>query len=69
MTSTSLRCKGNKNSFGGSNYRFNNLSIDGMATNDVLGFEPARARRPGGVGTPGRWRTQVHLSMPLVRWW
>jgi hypothetical protein len=25
----------NLNSFGGANYRFNNLSIDGSATNDV----------------------------------
>jgi hypothetical protein len=29
----------NLNSFGGGNYRFNNLSIDGSATNDVFGFQ------------------------------
>jgi hypothetical protein len=31
----------NLNSFGGANYRFNNLSIDGSATNDVCDQEPA----------------------------
>jgi hypothetical protein len=36
---TRLLPEANLNSFGGANYRFNNLSIDGSATNDVLGFQ------------------------------
>ncbi|SMB81329.1 hypothetical protein SAMN00120144_3367 [Hymenobacter roseosalivarius DSM 11622] len=52
---TRLMPQGNKNSFGGSNYRFNNLSIDGMATNDVLGFQEPASGAAGSVasGTPG----------------
>ena len=52
---TRLLPEANLNSFGGANYRFNNLSIDGSATNDVLGFqEPASgAAGSSASGTPG----------------
>jgi hypothetical protein len=52
---TRLLPEANLNSFGGANYRFNNLSIDGSATNDVLGFqEPASgATGSSASGTPG----------------
>lgn len=52
---TRLLPEANLNSFGGANYRFNNLSIDGSATNDVLGFqEPASgASGSSASGTPG----------------
>ena len=52
---TRLLPESNLNSFGGANYRFNNLSIDGSATNDVLGFqEPASgASGSSASGTPG----------------
>ncbi len=45
----------NQNSFGGANYRFNNLSIDGSATNDVLGFQEPASGAAGSTasGTPG----------------
>jgi hypothetical protein len=40
--------------FGGANYRFNNLSIDGSATNDVLGFQSQLVVRTASAsGTPG----------------
>jgi hypothetical protein len=43
------------NSFGGANYRFNNLSIDGSASNDVVGFQEPASGAAGNVasGTPG----------------
>lgn len=52
---TRLMPEANLNSFGGANYRFNNLSIDGLATNDVFGFqEPASgAAGSSASGTPG----------------
>lgn len=52
---TRLIPESNLNSFGGANYRFNNLSIDGLATNDVFGFqEPASgAAGSSASGTPG----------------
>ncbi len=45
----------NLNSFGGASNRFNNLNIDGIANNDVIGFqEPASgAAGSSANGTPG----------------
>lgn len=45
----------NQNSFAGSNYRFNNLSIDGLNTNDIIGFQEPASGASGSVasGTPG----------------
>jgi hypothetical protein len=52
---TRILPESNLNSFGGANYRFNNLSIDGSATNDVLGFQEPASGAAGSVasGTPG----------------
>ena len=52
---TRLLPEANLNSFGGANYRFNNLSIDGSATNDVLGFQEPSSGAAGSTasGTPG----------------
>ncbi|MGZ9676004.1 TonB-dependent receptor [Flavobacterium sp. GNP001] len=52
---TRLLPEANLNSFGGANYRFNNLSIDGSATNDVLGFQEPASGAAGSTasGTPG----------------
>ncbi len=52
---TRLLPEANLNSFGGANYRFNNLSIDGVATNDVFGFQEPIGGAAGSVasGTPG----------------
>jgi hypothetical protein len=52
---TRLLPEANLNSFGGANYRFNNLSIDGSATNDVLGFQEPSSGAAGSLasGTPG----------------
>lgn len=52
---TRLSPNGSQSSFGGSNYRFNNLSIDGVSNNDVLGFQEPASGAGGSVasGTPG----------------
>ena len=52
---TRLLPEANLNSFGGANYRFNNLSIDGSSTNDVLGFQEPASGASGATasGTPG----------------
>ncbi len=52
---TRLLSDANLNSFGGANYRFNNLSIDGSPTNDVLGFQEPASGANGSLasGTPG----------------
>ncbi|NVO84317.1 TonB-dependent receptor [Hymenobacter terrestris] len=65
---TKLMPQGNKNSFGGSNYRFNNLSIDGMATNDVLGFQEPSSGAAGSVaaGTPGALAGTQPISLDAI---
>ena len=65
---TRLMPQGNKNSFGGSNYRFNNLSIDGMATNDVLGFQEPASGAGGTVaaGTPGALAGTQPISLDAI---
>ena len=65
---TKLMPQGNKNSFGGTNYRFNNLSIDGMATNDVLGFQEPASGAAGTVaaGTPGALAGTQPISIDAI---
>ena len=65
---TRLMPQGNKNSFGGANYRFNNLSIDGMATNDVLGFQEPASGAAGSVasGTPGALAGTQPISIDAI---
>ena len=45
----------NLNSFGGASHRFNNLNIDGVATNDIIGFQEPASGAAGSQanGTPG----------------
>jgi hypothetical protein len=52
---TNVMSESNLNSFGGASFRFNNLSIDGSASNDVLGFQEPSSGASGAVasGTPG----------------
>lgn len=52
---TKLSPQGGANSFGGTNYRYNNLSIDGASNNDALGFQEPASGAAGSVasGTPG----------------
>lgn len=52
---TNVMSESNLNSFGGASFRFNNLSIDGSASNDVLGFHEPASGASGSVasGTPG----------------
>ena len=65
---TRLISQGNLGSFGGSNYRFNNLSIDGMATNDPLGFQEPVSGAAGSVasGTPGALAGTQPISLDAV---
>lgn len=52
---TNVMSEANLNSFGGASFRFNNLSIDGSSSNDVLGFQEPASGASGSVasGTPG----------------
>ena len=52
---TSVLPEANLNSFGGASNRFNNLNIDGMVNNDVIGFQEPASGAAGSTatGSPG----------------
>ncbi|MBC7588481.1 MAG: TonB-dependent receptor, partial [Chitinophagaceae bacterium] len=66
---TRLTPQANGNSFAGSNYRYNNLSIDGAALNDAFGFtEPASgAGGSQATGTPGSLAKTQPISLESVQ--
>ena len=66
---TRLSPQSNGNSFAGSNYRYNNLSIDGAALNDAFGFtEPASgAGGSQATGTPGSLAKTQPISLESVQ--
>ncbi|MBA3672188.1 MAG: TonB-dependent receptor [Gemmatimonadaceae bacterium] len=65
---TRLSPQGNANSFAGTNFRYNNITIDGAASNDVFSFSPSQ----GGVsgvgpsGTPGAGARTQPISLDAI---
>ncbi|RKN79917.1 TonB-dependent receptor [Ulvibacterium marinum] len=59
----------NLNSFGGASNRFNNLNIDGIANNDIIGFqEPASgASGSSANGTPGSLSRSQPIGLGAVK--
>ncbi len=59
----------NLNSFGGASNRFNNLNIDGVANNDIIGFqEPASgASGSSANGTPGSLSRSQPIGLGAVK--
>ncbi|TCI84928.1 TonB-dependent receptor [Tenacibaculum sp. M341] len=59
----------NLNSFGGASNRFNNFNIDGIASNDVVGFqEPASgASGSSANGTPGSLSRSQPISFGAIK--
>jgi hypothetical protein len=55
-----LSPQANGNSFAGSNYRYNNLSIDGAALNDAFGFTESASGAGGSQATIHQAVLQVH---------
>ena len=66
---TRLSPQGGQSSFGGSNYRYNNLSIDGASNNDVLGFQEPSSGAAGSVasGTPGALAGTQPVSLDAIQ--
>jgi hypothetical protein len=66
---TKLSPQANGNSFTGTNYRYNNLSIDGAALNDAFGFtEPSTgAGGSQATGTPGSLARTQPISLESVQ--
>lgn len=66
---TRLIPQGSQSSFGGNNYRYNNLSIDGASSNDVLGFQEPASGASGSVasGTPGALAGTQPISLDAIQ--
>jgi hypothetical protein len=65
---TRLSPQASGSSFAGSNYRFNNLSIDGVASNDAFGFQEPSIASGGSVasGTPGALSRTQPISLDAI---
>lgn len=59
----------NLNSFGGASNRFNNLSIDGVANNDIIGFQEPQSGAAGAAanGTPGGLSRSQPIGLGAVK--
>jgi len=59
----------NQNSFGGASNRFNNFNIDGIASNDVVGFQEPASGAAGATanGTPGSLSRSQPISFGAIK--
>ncbi len=66
---TRLSAQANGNSFAGTNYRYNNLSVDGSANNDAFGFVENAVGAGGSQasGTPGSMSRTQPISLDAVQ--
>lgn len=60
--------QGNRNAFAGANYRYNNLNIDGVGTNDAFGFQEPTVGAGGSTaaGTPGALARSQPISLDAI---
>lgn len=65
---TKLTPQSSGNSFGGANYRMNNLNIDGMGSNDAFGFQEPASGAGGSTaaGTPGALAKTQPISLDAI---
>ena len=66
---TRLTPSGNANSFGGTNFRYNNITIDGAANNDVVSFSNSYGgvSGTGPIGTPGAGAKSTPISLDAIQ--
>lgn len=64
---TRLTPQGSKdNSFGGTNFRYNNVTIDGAINNDAIGFSPSLGGQTGTSGMAGSSTRTNPISMDAI---
>jgi len=64
---TRLVPQGSKdNSFGGTNFRYNNVTIDGAINNDAIGFSPSMGGQSGTSGQPGSSTRTNPVSLDAI---
>lgn len=55
------------NSFAGTNYRYNNVTIDGTINNDAIGFSPSLGGQSSTSGMPGSSTRTGAISMDAIK--
>lgn len=55
------------NSFAGTNFRYNNVTIDGSINNDAIGFSPSQGGQSGTSGMPGSSTRTNSISLDAIQ--
>jgi Carboxypeptidase regulatory-like domain len=64
---TKLSPQNNNNSFGGTNFRYNNVTIDGAVNNDAIGFSPSLGGQTNNSGMPGSSTRTNPISLDAIQ--
>tara|TARA_R110000868_G_scaffold146772_1_gene367751 strand:+ start:4676 stop:7306 length:2631 start_codon:yes stop_codon:yes gene_type:complete len=64
---TKLVPQGSNNSFAGTNFRYNNVTIDGSINNDAIGFSPSLGGQSGTSGMPGSSTRSNSISLDAIQ--
>lgn len=57
----------NNNSFAGTNFRYNNVTVDGAINNDAIGFSPSLGGSTGTSGQPGSSTRTNPISLDAIQ--
>lgn len=55
------------NSFNGTNFRYNNVTVDGSINNDAIGFSPSLGGQTGTSGMPGSSTRSNSISLDAIQ--
>ncbi len=64
---TKLTPQSSNNSFAGTNFRYNNVTIDGSINNDAIGFSPSLGGSTGSSGMPGSSTRTNPISLDAIQ--
>jgi Carboxypeptidase regulatory-like domain len=64
---TKLSPQNNNNSFAGTNFRYNNVTIDGAINNDTIGFSPSMGGQSNSSGMPGSSTRTNPISLDAIQ--
>lgn len=64
---TKVTPQSNNNSFAGTNFRYNNVTIDGAINNDAIGFSPSLGGQTNASGQPGSSTRTNPVSMDAIQ--
>jgi hypothetical protein len=64
---TKLTPQSNNNSFAGTNFRYNNVTLDGAINNDAIGFSPSLGGQSGTSNMPGSSTRSGSFSLDAIQ--